>query len=76
VASPHFWSQQSRSRGASWRPLLAILRAVNALRRLFGYNPARELALRGVEKRRADKLAVARQMRVELGLPPSQALEG
>lgn len=38
-------------------------------------NPARELALIGVEKRRSIVIERARQMRAELGLPPSQALD-
>lgn len=37
-------------------------------------NPARELAKLGIEKRKADVRAVARQIREELGMPPSQAL--
>lgn len=56
---------------------------MNALRRLFGYNPARELALRGVEKRRATEAenralirATARKMCVEVGRPVPSALEG
>jgi hypothetical protein len=36
-------------------------------------DPARELALIGVAKRRATVAAVARQIREELGLPESEA---
>jgi RecA-family ATPase len=38
------------------------------------HNPARELALLGVEKRRQTVLERARQMRDELGLPPHPGL--
>jgi hypothetical protein len=37
-------------------------------------NPARELALLGIEKRRRSVCEVAAQIRDELGLPPSPAL--
>ena len=38
-------------------------------------NPARELALQGVAKRRASVRETAQRMREELGLPPHPALE-
>jgi hypothetical protein len=38
-------------------------------------NPARELALIGVEKRHQRIIETARRMRAELGLPPADAFE-
>jgi hypothetical protein len=38
-------------------------------------NPARELALIGVQKRKATVFEVAQQMRRETGLPPHPALD-
>lgn len=38
-------------------------------------NPARELALIGIEKRKADVKATARRIREELRLPPLEALQ-
>jgi hypothetical protein len=53
------------------------------LAKLFRRNPARELALLGVRKRRVDSYvqrekvrAVARAIREAKGLPPSRALQG
>lgn len=39
-------------------------------------NPARELALQGIAKRKASVRETARRIREELGLPPSAALGG
>lgn len=38
-------------------------------------NPARDLAMIGHAKRKAAVIEVARQIRAEIGLPPSPALE-
>lgn len=38
-------------------------------------NPARDLALMGVEQRHDRIIERARQMRAEMGLPPAPALE-
>ncbi len=49
--------------------ILALIRKLSAKP-----NPARDLAMIGVAKRKANVRAVARQMRAELGLPPHEAL--
>ena len=44
------------------------------LRAFFTRNPGRELARIGIEKRRSDVKAIARQIRRELGLPEDRRL--